>query len=156
MWICAMLKSKLCCKGDGTASGDLQSQRVGETGHTPPAVSTNPTYVNVSPGGDPPLVTNPTCGVISSADYMDLGDTDPQPSTYTELQLQPQTALYVNSGTGQGNSSPSETNHPQVSDGVSSGDYMDLGARDQDPPSTYTDLQPQRRVQYVNMTLNQL
>ncbi len=151
-WICTMLKSKLCCKDNVAASKDLQNQR-----HTPPAVSTNPTYVNVSPGGNPPLVTNPTSGDTSSGDYIDLGCTDPQqPSTYTELQLPPQIALYVNSGTSLGTSSPRDTSHPQVSEGISSGDYMDLGMRGQDSPSTYTELQPQRRVQYVNMTLNQL
>ena len=131
---------------------------LGSTGLQDPSTYSEPQslaqtalYINcvTGPGNSSPSnINHPQVSEgVSSEDYMDLGAREPQqPSTYTELQPPPQTALYVNSVTGQGNSSPSNINHPQVSEGVSSGDYMDLGVRDQDPSSTYTELQSQTRV----------
>ena len=98
-----------CCNDDVTATG--QNQRVGDTrGSEVSPASRTPTYVNMSPGDKSPPCVNPASGDISSGDYMDLGETDPQqPSTYTELQgvrdqdtpstyseLQPERAQYVN------------------------------------------------------------
>ncbi len=87
-------------------------------------------------------------------DYMDMGPTSqPEPPTYLEPRPRPQTALYVNSAHTANNAS-----QPELSGvGISSGTYTDLSRRDQDRPSTYTELQPQRihpERQYLTLADN--